>query len=128
MPNELDVFNGINVEKRVPEYDKITDYCRYYMGLCHEYKNDIEYIYNKLETLRRERLEFIEVKIPEIKEKLRQQHISEDSINDWANKIFDDTMRSLDISESLLNAFYVKKLDEFKKSLEDNLHKEGISI
>ena len=128
MADELSVFDRYSVRKRVPEADRITEYYALYMKLCSKYHDDIAYIYDKLKEVEEERTAFYKEKLPEIINELRNQGVEESVILEWTKKLESDTTRSLNISQELLSSFYVKKLDEFRKTLENNLSEDGIRV
>ncbi len=109
------------IAAKIPEADTLTAYYEQYAQILKKYDSQIQFIYAKLEEIRNERTVFISEKIPEIRRKLTEQQISEAHINDWLNTLVQDTLRSLSISETMLNAFYVKKMDEFRKELAEKM-------
>ncbi len=109
------------MKTNLPDADALTVYYEQYAIILKKYESQVSYLYEKLEEIRKERISFIDEKIPQMREKLEEQQISEAHINDWLDTLRNDTMRSLSISETLLNSFYVSSLDEFKKELREKL-------
>lgn len=123
MANELDAFNNLSVDKRIPEADELTAYYEWHAKLCNKYKTEIEYIRKSLEELRTERKDFFEKEIPKIRKSLKEQLIDENVIDDWTEKLKSDMDRSFEISEELIKNFYVGKFDEFEHELKERLNK-----
>ncbi|HAJ97568.1 MAG TPA: hypothetical protein DCO72_07515 [Ruminococcus sp.] len=121
--NDLDKHysSSQTVKTNLPDADALTVYYEQYAIILKKYESQVSYLYEKLEEIRKERISFIDEKIPQMREKLEEQQISEAHINDWLDTLRNDTMRSLSISETLLNSFYVSTLDEFKKELREKL-------
>lgn len=115
------------ISAKIPEADTLTAYYEQYAQILKKYESQIQFIYTKLEEIRNERTVFISEKIPEIRRKLEEQQISEAHIHDWLDALVQDTMRSLSISENMLNAFYVNKLHEFRKELAEKISIGGDS-
>ena len=125
MANEMDAaYKGMNeghIYGVIPEADDLEKYYRQYAEILKKYEKEICYISDKLEEIRKERVSFVEDKLPEIKQTLKKQVIDDKQIHDWTDQLFHDYMHSLDISEALLNSFYVKELAEFKVELKQKL-------
>ena len=60
MPNELEVFEALNVDNRIPKADALEAYYKIHGALCREYHEEIDYVLRQLEDIRKERLEFTE--------------------------------------------------------------------
>lgn len=121
MSNELDVFNRLSVKQSIPKADDLIAYYKFYMELCEKYHDEIEYAYKLQRELREERVDFFENKIKLIRQNLADEAISQETIDDWTKKLKEDYERSLDLSETFVRNFLVKKHDEFKKELENQL-------
>lgn len=121
MGNELDAFNRLSVKQSIPKADDLMVYYKFYMELCEKYRDDIDNIYKLQKELREERIDFFENKIKQIRHTLAEEEVSKAAIDDWTEKLKNDVERSLDISESFVRDFLVKKHDEFKKELESHL-------
>ena len=112
MPNELEVFEALNVDNRIPKADALEAYYKIHGALCREYHEEIDYVLRQLEDIRKERLEFTEKRIPQIRKNLAEQMVSKEAIDD-----------SFAVSEEFLNNFIIAKSKEFERELQTRLGK-----
>lgn len=53
MPNELEVFEALNVDNRIPKADALEAYYKIHGALCREYHEEIDYVLRQLEDIRK---------------------------------------------------------------------------
>lgn len=123
MPNELEVFDSLSVNKKIPEADDLMAYYKIHSELCRQYQTEIEHIYRLLKELRDERLDFLENKVTKIRHTLEIEKIDSKAIEVWISQLKDDMDRSFRTSEEFLNNFIVAKTAEFEAKLKERLEK-----
>ena len=123
MPNELEVFEALNVDNRIPKADALEAYYKIHGALCREYHEEIDYVLRQLEDIRKERLEFTEKRIPQIRKNLAEQMVSKEAIDDWCNRLKADMEHRFAVSEEFLNNFIIAKSKEFERELQTRLGK-----
>lgn len=73
-----------------------------------------------LHELREEEQQFYTEKLPQIEEKLKQDAgIGNEMREEWLKRLTTNTDRSFKLSETLINDFAIKKLDEFKTAVKE---------
>lgn len=123
MSNELDVFNNLSVTKKIPEADDLLAYYKIHCELCRKYNAEIEHVYRLLKELREEKVDFLEKKIPKIRNALENEKIELQAIDTWISQLKSDMDRSFKTSEEFLNNFIVAKTSEFETKLRERLGK-----
>lgn len=106
-------------DSQVQKYGRIGDFYRQYMELLNEYSPQIKFIQEQLENVRKEREELLKSKVPSIRKALNGLPIKEEYKVEWIEQYIKATEKSLEISENLLNSFYVATAEEYRKKLED---------
>lgn len=101
------------------KYARIEEFYQQYMKLLNKYSPQITFIQEQLENVRKEREELLKSKVPSIREALNGLTIKEEYKDEWIEQYIKDTKKSLQISENLLNSFYVATAEEYRKKLED---------
>ena len=126
--NEWDKLPGTRKPKTIiPEAEKLVVYYQQYAEILKKYEDQVRFIWEKLESIREERVTFMSETIPEIKKTLEAQQISKEYADEWMASLTRDMNRSLNISEELLNDFYVAKADELRKEIHEKLSIGGDS-
>ena len=108
MPNELEVFEALNVDNRIPKADALEAYYKIHGALCREYHEEIDYVLRQLEDIRKD---------------LAEQMVSKEAIEDWCNRLKADMEHSFAVSEEFLNNFIIAKSKEFERELQTRLGK-----
>ena len=87
-----------------------------------KYSNEIEFIQKMLSNFREEQAKFYHQVLPDIEDKLK----GDEAINDemrriWIDRLVANMDRSFNLSESLINDYAVKNLDEFKTAVNEKM-------
>ena len=126
--NEWDKLPGTRKPKTtIPEAEKLVVYYQQYAEILKKYEDQVNFIWGKLEDLRKEREDFMTRRIPEIHDSLDKQQIDRKYADEWIDILVHDTNRSLQISEDLLKAFYVANAKELRKEINEKLSIGGDS-
>ena len=123
-----DMLPGVKKPKTtIPEAEKLVVYYQQYAEILKKYEDQVRFIWEKLKSIREERVTFMSETIPEIRKTLEEQQISKEHAEEWMNSLTRDMNRSLNISEKLLNDFYVATADELRKEIHEKLSIGGDS-
>ena len=123
-----DMLPGVKKPKTtIPEAEKLVVYYQQYAEILKKYEDQVNFIWGKLEDLRKEREDFMTRRIPEIRASLEKQQIDPKYREEWIDILVHDTTRSLTISENLLKAFYVDTAKELRKEINEKLSIGGDS-
>lgn len=118
-------YKNTSSKNRQQTFDDITAYEENYMKLLKKYQNEIHDIAEMVESVRKEREEFYLIKYPAMKKVLLEDGIIENKVaEEWLQEVRERTERSFLISESLVQHYVTKNLDEFKKSLRQITNQE----
>lgn len=120
-PNAFEVFDVIPPQKKDESIEIIYEYEKHYMKLIKEYKPEIDYIAKHLNDLRFEQIDFLENKLPRLKEILIEQGIDNDLQSKWLSEIIENINRSYLISEKLITHYLTKNIDEFKETIDEKI-------
>ena len=93
-------------------------YEEHYMKLLKHYLSEIQSIEKMLEDIRRERESFFQKTLPEIRTEMNRDEVSAEQQQEWLTMLHDNMERSFQISESLIQHYITKNLEEFKLALE----------
>jgi predicted RNase H-like nuclease (RuvC/YqgF family) len=120
--NCFDEFNDISQNKKDPTIQTLYEYEKHYMEMLKKYKNEIDFIQEKLHDNRREREEFYSKILPDISDKLSKDEGIDDKMKqNWLNRLTENIERSFEFSENLINDYAIKNLNEFKKEVDEKL-------
>lgn len=122
--NCFDVFDDVSPKKQIPSIQVLYDYEKHYMKLVREYSAEISMIEDMLSDFRKEQERFYKEDLPEIIVKLNQDvGIDEEMRNVWLKRLTTNMDRSFRLSETLINDFVIKSVDEFKVAVNERLQK-----
>lgn len=94
------------------------------MELVREYAPEISLIGNMLRDLREEQKNFYGEILPEISDKLsKEPGIDADVKKLWLDRLASNMERSFGLSETLVNNYATKSIDEFKEAVKDKLRR-----
>lgn len=114
MGNPLfEVFNEYQVDSVHENVQSLMKCQHEYMKLIKEYKEEIEFINQKIRDLRKEEVEFYEKKLHEVEQIMRDDEVDEQIRKAWMNDLENSMKISFEMSHRLLNDFYILGLDEF---------------
>ena len=114
-------YNKIAPEKRQNKAELITAYEENYMKILKRYANEISYIENMLKDLRNERADFYVNQLPLIRKELEKDDVSDENKKRWIEEVQGNIERSFKISESLIEHYVTKNLEEFKRELQKEI-------
>lgn len=117
-------FDDISPKRKEPSIQVIYDYEKHYMELVRKYAPEISMIANMLSDFRKEHELFYKEILPEIIVKLNQDSgIDEEMKNVWLKRLTTNIDRSFALSETLVNDYTTKNINEFKAVVNEKLRK-----
>lgn len=122
--NCFDEFDDISPKRKDPSIQVLYDYEKHYMELVRKYSPEISMIASMLGDLRNEQEQFYNEVLPQIVKKLNQDvGIDNEMRNIWLRRLTTNIDRSFVLSETLLNDYTTKGIDEFKSAVNEKLRK-----
>lgn len=117
-------FEDIPVSKKDKSIQVLYDYEKHYMDLVRKYSSEIEFVSKQLMEFRKEQKEFYDIVLPKIIAKLNgEKAIDDDTRKVWMKRFVDNMDKSFSLSETLINDYVVKTIDEFKNEVKEKLDK-----
>jgi hypothetical protein len=117
-------FDDISPKRKDPSIQVLYDYEKHYMELVRKFSPEITMIVDMLSDFRNEQELFYKKVLPEIIEKLNQDvGIDNEMRNVWLKRLTTNMDRSFGLSETLINDYATKSIDEFKASVNEKLRK-----
>lgn len=117
-------FQDVEAENKQKNFENVAAYEAHYMRLLKKYSPEIQMIEEMMENLRRERKNFYQKDLPEIKLSMEEDNIlSDDNKAEWLSQLQENMEHSFQISESLIQHYITKNLEEFKKALKDEMNR-----
>lgn len=117
-------FDGVSPKRKEPSIQVLYDYEKHYMELVKKYASEIKMVADMLCDLRKEQEIFYKETLPEIIEKLNQDAgIDEEMRNVWLKRLTTNMDRSFGLSETLINDYVTKNIDEFKAEINETIKK-----
>jgi hypothetical protein len=115
-------FEDISPKRKEPTIQVLYEYEKHYLEMLRKYSNEIEFIQKMLSNFREEQAKFYHQVLPDIEDKLK----GDEAINDemrriWIDRLVANMDRSFNLSESLINDYAVKNLDEFKTAVNEKM-------
>ncbi len=121
--NAFNVFDDISPKKKDPTIQVLYEYEKHYLELVKKYRNEIEFINNLQNEYRQEQIDFYRDILPSIVNKLGEDDgIDDDMKKIWSKRVEGNINNSFRLTETVLNDFTVKKIDEFKKAVNNKLN------
>lgn len=115
-------FDDVSPRKQEPSVQVLYEYEKHYMELVKKYGPEISRIEEMLEDLRSEQEQFYSKKLPEIISTLKKNGgVDEEIQRKWIERLSNNMERSFSLSETLITDYATKKIDEFKKAVEEKL-------
>ena len=88
-----------------------------------KYSDEIRFIQDMLARFRNEQELFYHKLLPDISKKLSADAGIDDEMKKiWLNRLTTNIERSFSLSETLINDYATKSLDEFKQAVNERLH------
>ena len=117
-------FEDIPASKKDKSIQVLYDYEKHYMDLVRKYSSEIEFVSKQLMEFRKEQKEFYDIVLPKIIAKLNgEKAIDDDTRKVWMKRFVDNMDKSFSLSETLINDYVVKTIDEFKNEVKEKLDK-----
>lgn len=121
--NCFDEFNDIPQKKKEPTIQVLYEYEKHYLEMIKRYSEEIKFIQDMLAGFRQEQETFYSEILPNIIEKLNSDEGIDDEMKRiWLNRLTTNIERSFNLSETLINDYATKSLDEFKQAVNEKLH------
>lgn len=117
MSSLLDPFKDTNLEKVDESVQSLIECENQYCKLLREYQPEIDFILQKMQKLREEELAFSE-RIQKIEQVMISDDVDEKARRVWITDLHNSMKLSFKMSQSLINDFYIRKLDEFRSKAE----------
>lgn len=117
-------FDDVSPKRKEPSIQVLYDYEKHYMELVKKHGPEIKMVADMLSDYRKEQEIFYKQTLPEIIEKLNQDAgIDEEMKNVWLKRLTTNIDRSFGLSETLINDYVTKNIDEFKAAVNETLKK-----
>ena len=118
-------FEDIATKKRDIPIQVLYDYEKHYMELLKKHSTEITMIYNMLKEFRDEQKTFYGTVLPNIIQKLEEDDGIDSKIKSvQVEQLTANMERSFSLSESLINEFAIKNINQFKNAVNEKLGKE----
>lgn len=122
LDNCFDEFDDISPKRKEPSIQTLYDYEKHYMELVKKYSTEITMIAKMLSDFRDEQKEFYEEILPQVSEKLNQEEIIDNEMKKrWLIQFKANMDRSFSLTETLINNYTTKKIDEFKTIINEKI-------
>ena len=114
------IFKGLGdipENKTNSNADIIKAYEECHAKLLRDYDHEIAEITKMLSDLRRERVDFYEKTMPQIKRKMKEDGASDEAIVEWISILKDNMENSFKMSEAIVKSFWIDSKEEFSAKL-----------
>ena len=120
--NCFDEFKDISPKRKDPTIQVLYEYEKHYLEMVRKYSQEIKFIEDMLSNFRREQETFYSKTLPDIINKLNQDAgVDEEMKKVWLNRFTANIERSFTLSETLINDYATKNIDEFKVAVNEKL-------
>lgn len=120
--NCFEEFNNDAPRKKDPTIQVLFDYEKHYMDLVRKYSTEIKFIEDMLSDYRQEQIKFYTETLPELQKKLNEDPgVDEEMKRTWLCRLTANMDKSFQMSDTLINDFVTKKLQEFKDAVNEKL-------
>lgn len=120
--NCFDEFKDISPKRKDPTIQVLYEYEKHYLEMVRKYSQEIKFIEDMLSNFRREQETFYSKTLPDIINKLNQDvGVDEEMKKVWLNRLTTNIERSFILSETLINDYATKNIDEFKAAVNEKL-------
>lgn len=122
--NCFNEFDDVSPKRKDPSIQVLYDYEKHYMELVRKYSPEISMIVGMLSDFRNEQEQFYKEILPQIVAKLNEDAgIDAEMRNVWLKRLTTNMDRSFELSETLINDYATKSIDEFKIAVNEKLRK-----
>lgn len=129
MANVFDAFRpGGGQSRRAQDTtaEMLFKYEEHYMRLVKSYRHEIEFINDLHTTHTHEVKNFYANELPEIRQKLATEPISDDVRNEWLKHLERHISNSFDMSGHFIGVLTTKKVEEFDAALREKMLGGGV--
>lgn len=117
-------FQSVSSKSKRADFDDISAYEEHYMKLLKKYQPEIQRIEEMMQSLRKERQEFYTQTLPAVKKSMDEDNVLSDECKaQWIQELQENMEKSFQISESLIQHYVTKNLEEFKQALKEAMSK-----
>lgn len=118
----FDEFDKTSPKRKEPSIQILYEYEKHYLELIRQYSSEISLIEKMLIDFRNEQEAFYKDTLPKITKQLNQDiGIDPDMKKVWLERLTTNIDRSFNLSETLINDYATKKIDEFKRAVTEKL-------
>ena len=122
--NCFNEFDDVSPKRKEPSIQILYDYEKHYMELVRKYNSEITMIANMLSDFRSEQKQFYKEILPQVIDKLNQDEGIDNKMKEiWLKQFTENMNRSFFLTETLINNYTIKKIDEFKIAVNEKLKK-----
>lgn len=122
--NCFNEFDDVSPKRKNQSIQVLYDYEKHYMELVRKFSTEISMIAGMLRDFRNEQEQFYKEVLPQIADKLKQDAgIDAEMRNVWLKRLTTNIDRSFGLSETLINDYATKSIDEFKTAVNEKLRK-----
>ncbi len=115
-------FDDVSPKKTEPSIQVLYDYEKHYMELVRKYSQEITFIEDMLRKFREEQTFFYDETLPKITQKLKDDPgVDKEMSKMWLERLTANMDRSFSLSETLINEFTTKKINEFHAAVNEKL-------
>lgn len=117
----FDEFKKMPSGKPLNRPEALMAYEKNYMELLKRYHDEIHGIENMMRDLREERTSFYKEQLPTIQKEMEMDDVSPEIRSQWLDMLQRNVEKSFKISESLIEHYVTKNLEEFQHALQQEL-------
>lgn len=124
--NCFDEIRSVSLPKKDLSIQTMFACEKHYMELLRKYKDEINFLDEKMRQLREEQTEFRLKIVPSVRRQLEEDEgIDAQTAHTWLQHYVESMERSFTMSETLLEDFSVMKREEFTAAVRDKLETDG---
>lgn len=115
-------FDDASPKQKNPSLQTLLNYRESYMKLIKKYQPEIQFLQDLIDKNQSELKEFYSITMLQVSQKLRDDPAIDDEMKTlWLKKFENYISKSFELSQSLIEDFAIKKLDEFRAEAEEML-------
>lgn len=124
--NCFDEIRSVPLPQKDLSIQTMFDCEKHYMELLRKYKDEINFLDEKMRQLREEQTEFRLKIVPSVRKQLEEEEgIDAQTARTWLQRYVESMERSFAMSETLLEDFSVMKREEFTAAVKDKLETDN---
>ncbi|MGN0496221.1 MAG: hypothetical protein ACI4GW_08340 [Lachnospiraceae bacterium] len=115
-------FHDGSPKQKNPSLQTLLNYRESYMKLIKKYQPEIQFLQDLIDKNKAEQKEFYSITMLQVSQKMRDDPAIDDEMKTlWLKKFENNISKSFELSQRLIEAFAIKKLDEFHEEAEKML-------